>query len=86
MCLIAPTARHRMRFHELDKRWIVDTANRLAIAGMVFLAGAMAGVLMLISSVLYSGALVAIATGVFAVAVAWFWFAAPFVRAFGDDD
>jgi hypothetical protein len=87
VCLIAPTARHRMRFHELDKRWIVETANRLAIAGMVFLAGGMAGVLVLISSVLYSGAVVAIAaTGVFTVAVAWFWFAAPFVRALSDDD
>ena len=46
----------------------------------------MAGVLMLISAVVYSGAVVAIATGVFAIAVAWFWFAAPFVRGLGDDD
>ena len=86
VCLIAPTARHRMRFRELDKRWIVDSSNRLAIAGMVFLAGAMSGVLMLISSVLYDGALVAISTGVFALAMAWFWFAAPFVRELQDDD
>jgi amino acid transporter len=86
VCLIAPTPRHRMRFRELDKRWIVESANRLAIAGMVFLAGAMAGVLMLISSVLYSGPVVAVSTGVFAVAVAWFWFAAPFVRGLRDDD
>jgi hypothetical protein len=86
VCLIAPTARHRMRFRELDKKWIVDSSNRLAIAGMVFLAGAMAGVLMLISNVVYDGALVAISTGVFAIAVAWFWFAAPFVRELQDDD
>lgn len=86
VCLIAPTARHRMRFRELDKKWIVDSSNRLAIAGMVFLAGAMAGVLMLISSVVYSGALVAIATGAFVIAVGWFWFVAPFVRELQDDD
>ena len=86
VCLIAPTARHRMRFRELDKKWIVVSSNRLAIAGMVFLAGAMSGVLMLISSVVYSGALVAIATGAFVIAVGWFWFAAPFVRELKDDD
>ena len=86
VCLIAPTARHRMRFRELDKRWIVDSSNRLAIAGIVLLGGAMAGVLMLISSVVYSGALVAVVTGVFTVAVAWFWFAAPFARELEDDD
>jgi len=86
VCLIAPTARHRMRFRELDKKWVVDSSNRLAIAGIVFLAGAMSGVLMLITSVVYSGALVAIVTGVFALAVAWFWFAAPFARELKDDD
>ena len=86
VCLIAPTARHRMRFRELDKKWIVDSSNKLAIAGMVFLAGAMTGVLMLISSVVYSGPLVAIATGVFVIAVVWFWFAAPFARELQDDD
>ena len=41
--LIAPTARHRIRFRELDKRWIVETANRLAIAGLAFLGAATAG-------------------------------------------
>ncbi len=86
VCLIAPTARHRMRFRELDKKWVVYSSNRLAIAGIVFLAGAMAGVLMLITSVVYSGALVAIVTGAFALAVAWFWFAAPFARELRDDD
>ena len=44
ICLIAPTARHRMRFRELDKRWIVETSNRLAIAGLAFLAAAICGV------------------------------------------
>src|SRR5919106_6315466 len=49
--LIAPTARHRIRFRELDKRWIVETANRLAIAGLAFLGAAIAGVILLISHV-----------------------------------
>jgi hypothetical protein len=79
-CLIAPTVRHRMRFRELDKKWVVYTANRLAIAGMVFLGGAMCGVLMLLTHVVYDATLTAIVVGVFAVLIGWFWFAAPLVR------
>jgi hypothetical protein len=79
-CLIAPTVRHRMRFRELDKKWVVYTANRLAIAGMVFLGGAMCGVLMLLTHVVYDATLTAIVVGVFAVLIGWFWVAAPLVR------
>lgn len=86
VCLIAPTARHRMRFRELDKKWIVYTANRLAIAGLIFLAGAICGVLMLITHVVYDSALTAIATAAFAGAMAWLWFAAPVVRELRDND
>ena len=53
VCLIAPAARHRIRFRDLDKKWIVETAHRYAIAGMVLLALAIAGVIMLISHVVY---------------------------------
>jgi hypothetical protein len=86
ICLIAPTARHRMRFRELDKRWVVETANRLAIAGLVFLAGAICGVLMLITHFVYSGTLTAIVVAVFACFFAWFWFVAPVVRELREDD
>ena len=78
--LIAPTARHRMRFRELDKLWIVVTANRLAIAGLVFLGLAIFGVILLISHVVYDGTTAAIASGVVLAAIAWFWFVAPIVR------
>jgi hypothetical protein len=80
LCMIAPTARHRMRFRELDKRWIVETSNRLAIAGLAFLAGAICGVLMLITHFVYDSALTAVVVAVFALFFAWFWFVAPFVR------
>lgn len=86
ICMIAPTARHRMRFRELDKRWVVETANRLAIAGLVFLAGAICGVLMLITHVVYDVTLTAIVVAVFAVFFAWFWFVAPVVRELRADD
>jgi hypothetical protein len=86
ICLIAPTARHRMRFRELDKRWIVETSNRLAIAGLVFLAGAICGVLMLITHFVYDSTLTAIVVAAFAVFFAWFWFVAPVVREFREHD
>jgi hypothetical protein len=84
VCLIAPTARHRMRFRELDKEWIVVTSNRLAIAGLAFLAGAICGAIMLISHVVYDSATTAIATSLLAAVIGWFWFAAPVVRELRD--
>lgn len=82
--LIAPTARHRMRFRELDKKWIVSSSNRLAIAGLVFLAVAMFGAILLVSHVVYGGAAATAAAAAVFVGIAWFWFLAPIVRALRD--
>ena len=57
ICLLAPTARHRLRFRELDKEWVVQSANRLLVVGMVFLAGAICGAVTLITLVVYDDAL-----------------------------
>jgi hypothetical protein len=35
-CFIAPSAAHRIRFHQGDRPWIIETASRLAIAGLAF--------------------------------------------------
>jgi hypothetical protein len=86
ICLIAPTARHRIRFRELDKRWIVETSNRLSIAGLVLLAGAICGVLMLITNVVYDSALTAIVVAAFAIFFGWVWFIAPYVRDLREND
>ena len=87
ICLIAPTARHRMRFRELDKEWIVKGSNRLAIAGLVFMGAAITGVLLLVSSVVYDDtALIGVVPAVFGLLVFWFWFGAPLVRELRDDD
>jgi hypothetical protein len=51
--LISPTAYHRMTFHLQQKRQLVFIANRLAIAGLAFLALAMTGAVMLITDVLF---------------------------------
>ncbi|HEU4905338.1 MAG TPA: DUF6328 family protein [Solirubrobacterales bacterium] len=65
--LISPTAYHRLTFHLQQKRRLVDLSNRLAIAGLGFLALAMTGAIMLITDFLF-GSLAA--TIVFSVAAA----------------
>jgi Family of unknown function (DUF6328) len=80
VCLIAPTARHRIRFRDRDKEWIVKSSNRLAIAGLGFLGGAICGALLLISSVVYDSAVVAIAPIGIGSLILWFWFGAPLLR------
>ncbi len=62
--LISPTAYHRLTFHLQQKRELVFISNRLAIAGLGFLALAMTGAIMLITDVLFGG----LATAVFSFA------------------
>jgi hypothetical protein len=80
ICLIAPTARHRIRFRDLDKKWIVETANRLTIIGLALLGLAIGGALLLIAHVVFGNAVAAITTVVVIGAIAWVWFVAPLRR------
>jgi hypothetical protein len=78
--LIAPTSYHRIHFRRHDKERMLLTSNKLAIAGLCFLALAIGAVVYLISDVLYN---VAVATLVTAVAVgwlAWLWYVLPLMR------
>jgi hypothetical protein len=86
VCLMAPVARHRLRFRDMDKKWIVDSSHKYAIAGLICLALAIAGTLMLISHVVFSGALAAVVTAATLAAIGWIWFGAPLVRATRDDE
>ena len=79
-CFIAPTARHRLRFHQGDRAWIIETANRLAISGLVFLALAIIGVVLLITDYLFDGPRVWLYSAIPAVAIAFLWFARPLLR------
>ena len=79
-CLIAPTAAHRLRFHQRDRIWVIETANKLAIAGLAFLALAIFGAVLLITDVLYDGARVWIYSGLLGLVVLLLWFARPALR------
>ena len=78
--LISPTPWHRLLFRRGHKREIILYANRVVIGGLVLLAIAMSGAVMLVTHVIFgSYAAVAVAVPV-AAAFAWIWFAAPLMR------
>lgn len=78
--LISPTAFHRLTFRMRQKKHLLLTANRFAIAGLGCLALAMTGAIMLITDVLFSTAMT-ILTSVAALAVfALLWAALPLQR------
>jgi hypothetical protein len=79
-CLIAPTAHHRIEFRQQDKRRIVFSANWLAVAGLVVLAAAMTGAVLLITDLLYESTTVTIVSAVVAAVFLALWFAWPVKR------
>jgi Family of unknown function (DUF6328) len=82
--LIAPSTYHRLRWREHDKEHMLVTANRLTIAGSVFLAAAMVSVVLLISDLLFSLGWALLATVVVAAAFVWFWYGLALTRAARD--
>ena len=78
--LVAPSARHRLGFREVDKEKLVLAANRHLIAGLTLLAISIALAVYLASSVMLSSAW---AAGLAAIIAMWFtlwWFVLPLVR------
>src|SRR3954470_1919085 len=57
---IAPSAYHRFHFRNHEKEQLLFLANKFAIVGILFLALSMVGVIVMVTSVLYSGAAVAV--------------------------
>jgi hypothetical protein len=78
--LIAPSVHHRIEFREQDKEHIVLVANRLAIAGLTFLAIAMVGVVLLITDVIFGVGITVGVSAVTAMAFALLWYAIPLQR------
>ena len=82
--LMAPTAHHRVRFRDHDKEFIVTMGNRLALMGLICIALAMCGVVLLVTSFTF-GLLTAVActTGL-AIAFLGLWFGLPALRRLQD--
>ncbi|MEZ5122643.1 MAG: DUF6328 family protein [Solirubrobacterales bacterium] len=82
---IAPTAYHRITFRQGEKRQLIRTATRMAIAGLVLLAVAMTGAVLVVTSFIFSETTaVVVSAGVFAV-FAWLWFGYALSRRFLGD-
>jgi hypothetical protein len=80
VCTIAPSAEHRFLFRHDDKRHIVFSSNRVVIAGLAFLALAMCGCLLLVTTKLF-GVTAGVLTAVLgALPFVVLWFALPLRR------
>lgn len=80
VCLIAPSAMHRLRFHERDRAFLIESSNKYLIAGLSFLGIAIVLAVILISDYLYGGIIVWLAPVAVALAIAGVWFARPLAR------
>jgi hypothetical protein len=78
--LIAPSAYHRLQWRRKDKEHMLVIANRLAIAGTVFLALAVTGSVFFVTDFLFGALATAIVTGLTAGSFTWFWYGLPLAR------
>lgn len=81
VCTIAPSAQHRWVFRHDDKRHTVFFANRVVIVGMAFLALAMCGCLLLVTTKLFGAGWGAVTAGLASIPFLALWFAFPMRRA-----
>jgi hypothetical protein len=77
ICLIAPSAHHRLRFRSGVKEELLRVSNMFAIAGLVLLALAMTAVTFVITEVIYPGTIPGIVAGSLAGAFTIVWFVIP---------
>jgi Family of unknown function (DUF6328) len=80
ICLIAPTATHRLRFHRDDRAYIIESANRFLIGGLVWLTVAILGAVALITDYLFAGGAVWIFPVLLGIVLLFTWFARPLLR------
>jgi hypothetical protein len=82
---ISPTAYHRLNFRQHDKKHIVEMASRFTILGLVALALAMVGAVVLVTDVIFrSGTVWVTGLGVGVLFVS-LWFALPLLRRVTND-
>lgn len=83
-CFIAPTAAHRIRFHQRDRSFLVAYANAAAIAGLTSLLIAMVTAVLLVCDVVFSRTTAVVAAGAIAAVLLTLWFLVPLARYRGD--
>jgi hypothetical protein len=78
--LIAPSAAHRVRFHQRDRAWLIETTNTLMLVGLAFLTVAMTGAVLLVTDFIFDGTKVVIYTVLVGVTTVGVWFLRPLAR------
>ena len=78
--LIAPTAHHRILFRRGDKEHLVFVANRFTLVGLACVAFSIIGSLLLVTDLLFGGAVAVVTTLVAAGACLGCWCVAPLLR------
>ena len=78
--LIAPAAQHRVTFRLQDKRYLVLTANRLAIVGLACLAIAMTTAIALVTDVVFGGATTIASSAAIGLLFLALWYLMPLRR------
>jgi hypothetical protein len=81
---IAPTAYHRLHFRNAEKERLLVTANKFAIVGIMSLAVAMVGVVVLITDILYSDEAAVVSGVVAALLFGGLWAGLPLARRVDD--
>ena len=80
VCTIAPSPLHRLLFRYDDKHYVVFISNRIVIAGLAFLALAMCGALLLVTTKLFGIPAGVLTASLGALPFAALWFAIPLRR------
>jgi anti-anti-sigma factor len=80
LCTLAPAAYHRLLFRADDKPHLVFLANRVSIVGLVFLALAMCGSVLLVTTKMFGATAGIVTAALVAVPFAGLWFVAPLLR------
>ncbi|MDX6690387.1 MAG: hypothetical protein QOG15_1844 [Solirubrobacteraceae bacterium] len=83
---IAPTAYHRLVFRERDKAQLIAIASKLALVGLVALAIAMNGAILLVTDVLFDGPAVVVTVVATSTLFAGLWFVLGMVRHIGAEE
>jgi hypothetical protein len=78
--LLAPAIHHRILFRHGEKRYLVSTANRFAIVGMVFIGLGFTGILVLLSDVVVGGVAPIVVGALAAAFIGGLWFGLPLAR------
>jgi hypothetical protein len=84
ICLIAPSATHRLRFHKGDRAYIIESANNYMIAGLVFLGIAIVLAIAMVTDVLYDHWIVWAAPIAITMVLAATWFLRPLRRSINE--